>query len=93
MDDSVNESEWIKLHCELERACDAEKINSFMIQHGHKKWDVRIKVCFFLIFLHLNSLKFNGAPVWHVRAAECDEYLLQWLAGKGIKLPALDAYV
>jgi hypothetical protein len=35
----------------------------------------------------------NGAPVWLVRAARCDKNVVQWLADKGIKPPAVDSDV
>jgi hypothetical protein len=40
-DIAVNESEWIKLHDELrDLRDDADKINSYMLQHGRKIWKV-----------------------------------------------------
>ena len=35
----------------------------------------------------------NGAPVWLDQAAGCDKHVLQWLADKEIKPPALDSFV
>ncbi len=35
----------------------------------------------------------NGAPVWLYRVADCEKHLLKWLVDKGIKLPAVDAFV
>jgi hypothetical protein len=35
----------------------------------------------------------NLAPVWLLCAADCEKNVLQWLADKGIKSPALDSYV
>ncbi len=35
----------------------------------------------------------NGAPVWLIRAAVCDKNVLEWLAEKGIKPPAVDSFV
>ncbi len=35
----------------------------------------------------------NGAPVWLIRAAWCENNVLQWLARKGILPPAVDSVV
>jgi hypothetical protein len=35
----------------------------------------------------------NGAPVWLIEATNCEKHVLQWLADKGIKPPAVDSFV
>jgi hypothetical protein len=52
-------------------------------------------ICWFIRGIHIDSMvvQGNGAPVWLVQAAFCEESVLQWLADKGIKPPAVDSYV
>jgi hypothetical protein len=43
--------------------------------------------------LALIAVKKNGAPVWLVRAAQCEKNVLQWLVDKKIEPPAVDSIV
>ncbi len=92
----VDEDEWKKLHSELGGIReDAGKINSFMVKHVNTKW----KVCRACVALFAESaliwmiVQENGAPVWLAWAAVCDKNVMQWLADKRIKPPAVDSWV
>jgi hypothetical protein len=92
----VDEDEWCELACELsDIRLDAGKVNSFMVNHVNKKWAVS-SACFglFTEFALIRvSVQRNGAPVWLGRAADCEKNVVQWLADKGFKTPAVDSYV
>jgi hypothetical protein len=92
----VDEGEWWKLARELHAISeDAGKVNSFMVKHVNTKWEVlNVRVGLFAEFALIRvSVQGNGAPVWLIQAAFCNKNVLQWLADKRIRPPALDSWV
>ncbi len=92
-DKIVVEREWKKLHNELrDIRDDAGKVDSFMVKHVNTKWEVRsARVGLFAEFTLARMVaQRNGAPVWLGRAAICDKNVVQWLADKVMKPPAVD---
>ncbi len=90
----VDEDEWEQLNLELSTIrAEAEKVNAFMVQHGHKKWEVCLSCSIRRTHADLLILQKNGAPVWLNSASLCDKNVLQWLTDTGIKPPALNSIV
>ncbi len=92
----VDKDEWLKLSSELYGIReDATAVNKFMARHANKKWEVcSASVGLFAEFALIRIIvKKNGAPVWLIRAANCEENVLQWLVDNGITSTAVDSFV
>jgi hypothetical protein len=93
-DVAVDVEGWIQLDDELGRIReDARAVNSFMEQRVNTQWEVCSVGLIAEIALIYVVVQRNGAPVWLIRAAWCENNVLQWLARNGILPPAVNSVV